>query len=401
MRLAKLSITNIDLQSVTEADLEDLRNNGVSEGILIEYKRDLYKPTPDDKREFLKDVSSFANTAGGHIVVGMDAKDGLPTNLSGVGGGGLDAEILLLENLLRDCVEPRIVGVRMQPVSLSSGRNALVIRAPKSWNPPHAAVVNQTRLFYARNSAGAHHASVDELRAMFTAGATFLDRAREFHSRRLEQIHGDDTPIHFPGEGGRLVLHIIPFSAFSNETMLDPKMMQRENMPPLWSTGYTGGYNVDGYLTTCERGQQSCASYLQAFRNGIIESAAGDVRERNAQGTWQLYATTVESEVISNAVSSITALSNVGVSPPMLILLGGVRMHQTKMRGSPMGFGPSSIPPPLRNPELRLPAVTVDGYGDRKDYCKALTQIFDALWNAGGYPGSQSYDVAGNWNPRP
>ena len=194
-------------------------------------------------------------------------KEALPTNLIGV-EGDLDAEKQRLESLLRDRIEPRIVGVRMQPVAVSNGRNALVIRIPKSWNPPHA-VVNHVRIFYARNSAGAHHASVDELRAMFTAGATFLDRAREFHSKRLEQIHGVDTPIQFPGEGGRLVLHIIPFSAFGSETMLDPKVMEGQVMPPLWSTGFNHGYNVDGYLTTFERRQP--ASYLQVFRNGIIE----------------------------------------------------------------------------------------------------------------------------------
>jgi hypothetical protein len=86
---------------------------------------------------------------------------------------------------------------------------------------------------------------------------------------------------------------------------------------------------VDGYLTTYERGQQ--ASYLQVFRNGIIESVAGDVRERDAQGTWWLYATQVEVEVIANVFSSLTALSHAAVPPPMLILLSGVRMHQTNV----------------------------------------------------------------------
>jgi predicted HTH transcriptional regulator len=47
-----------------------LCENEVSEGILIDYKRDLYEHTPDGKREFLKDVSSFANSAGGHIIIG-------------------------------------------------------------------------------------------------------------------------------------------------------------------------------------------------------------------------------------------------------------------------------------------------------------------------------------------
>jgi hypothetical protein len=109
----------------------------------------------------------------------------------------------------------------MQPVQLSgTSRKALVIRVPKSWNAPHAVLQRQSRLIYARNSAGAHAASVDEMRTMFLAGATFLDRAHEFQRRRLAEIHGDQGPFsNFLGEGGRLV-----------------------------------------------------------FRNGIIESAAGDVR---------------------------------------------------------------------------------------------------------------------------
>jgi hypothetical protein len=111
--------------------------------------------------------------------------------------------------------------------------------------------------------------------------------------------------------------------------MLDSKVMESQVVPPLWSRGSNHGYNVDGYLTTYEGGQQ--ASYLQVFRNGIIESVAGDVRERDAQGTWWLYATQVEVEVIANVFSSLTALSHAAVPPPMLILLSGVRMHQTNV----------------------------------------------------------------------
>ena len=75
-----MSITNIHLQSVSKTDLEALE---AFEGILIEYKRDLYARTADGNEEFLKDVSSFANTAGGHIIIGMDENGGLPTNLIG------------------------------------------------------------------------------------------------------------------------------------------------------------------------------------------------------------------------------------------------------------------------------------------------------------------------------
>jgi predicted HTH transcriptional regulator len=64
-----MSITNIDLQRVSKADLEALE---VFEGIHIDYKRQLYARTADGNEEFLKDVSSFANTAGGHIIIGIE-----------------------------------------------------------------------------------------------------------------------------------------------------------------------------------------------------------------------------------------------------------------------------------------------------------------------------------------
>ena len=117
---------------------------------------------------------------------------------------------------------------------------------------------------------------------MFTAGATFLDRAREFHRQRLEAIHGQDCPQPLSGHGGHLVLHIIPFSAFGSEIGLDPRTMHGQYLPPIWSKGgYNTSYNVDGYLTTAQSG--TCVSYTQIFRNGIVESAAGDVREQGAR----------------------------------------------------------------------------------------------------------------------
>jgi hypothetical protein len=83
----------------------------------------------------------------------------------------------------------------------------------------------------------------------------------------------------------------------------------------------------------------------------------------------------------------------------MLIMLGGARMAGTRVVGPDVGFGPPSAPSVLRNQVLQLPAVTIEGYDGKADYGRALKQIFDALWNAAGYGGSQSYDAAGTWNP--
>jgi predicted HTH transcriptional regulator len=54
-----------------KAEIESLLENEVAESRLRDYKRGLYGPSKEHKREFLKDASSFANTAGGDILIGI------------------------------------------------------------------------------------------------------------------------------------------------------------------------------------------------------------------------------------------------------------------------------------------------------------------------------------------
>ena len=61
------------LSDIQESDILSLRDNQVPEGKAIEYKRDLPGTGNEDRKEFLKDVSSFANTSGGDLLYGVDA----------------------------------------------------------------------------------------------------------------------------------------------------------------------------------------------------------------------------------------------------------------------------------------------------------------------------------------
>jgi hypothetical protein len=370
-----------------------LREND-AEGIDLDYKLKPYGTSDADKKEFLKDVSSFANTAGGDIIVGLREADGLPAEVVGV-DGDLDAEVLRLESLLRDRMEPRIIGIRMRPVPLANGRRVLVIRVPKSWNPPHAVLQNNLRLVFARNSAGVHQASIDEMRTMFTSGATVLERSREFQRQRMIEIHSGEGPFsNLPGEG-RMVLHIIPFSAFGSESGLDPRRVHGQELTPLWCSGYNSGYNVDGYWTSS--GRNGRAGYVQVFRNGIIESVAGDVRAKEDRGS-VLYAREVEDHIVTKTEKYMAALSHAEVPPPMFVMLAGVRMSGTIVIGNPLA--PFMEPQSLRKSDLILPTVTIEDYGRLEDYRQALKPIFDAVWNAAGYGASQSYGLDGNWTRR-
>ena len=86
--------TKKDIESITEDKLKSLKDNQVSEDKHLEYKLTLPSEKYDDKKEFLADVSSFANADGGVIFYGIRAKDGIPEDIPGLEIDNTDKEIL-------------------------------------------------------------------------------------------------------------------------------------------------------------------------------------------------------------------------------------------------------------------------------------------------------------------
>jgi Putative DNA-binding domain len=99
---------NILLADIDESHLQGLIDGRASETRDIEYKRDTYGNADRDHAEFLADISWFANTAGGDIVIGMSAAKGIATSFAPLTLDH-DAEVLRLENIARSGLQPRIL----------------------------------------------------------------------------------------------------------------------------------------------------------------------------------------------------------------------------------------------------------------------------------------------------
>ena len=69
------------LDGLTEADLAELITAGMPELKTLEYKQTLSGTSDADRKEFLADVSSFANSSGGHLIYGCGQMRARPPNL--------------------------------------------------------------------------------------------------------------------------------------------------------------------------------------------------------------------------------------------------------------------------------------------------------------------------------
>jgi Schlafen, AlbA_2 len=393
-----MALSNINFEDIYERDLVEEIEAGVPEGVLRDYKRDMYGRGDPDIKEFLKDVSSFANAAGGHLVIGVDETAGVPTGITPLASDP-DQELQRLENLARDGIEPRIAGLRMKAVTIATGGFVIVLRIPKSWNPPHRVSARNTNRIYGRNSTGAYEFSIEELRVVFTSAANALDRVCAFRAERLAKIDSGEAIVPLANDLGRLVLHLVPTSAFALNNQIDLERARAcENLlRPLNSMGRTPRINFDGFVNVHHGSDGRCRSYTQVFRNGAIEAVKVRVLfERD--GVLLISTLDFGKHIFEVLPSYLSALQRLDVPPPvvLMITLQGVR-------GARLGVDPMQYlhheDSAIDRTVLELPQIIIERYGSAEEYEREARPAFDALWNTGGFPRSQHYDENGRWDP--
>lgn len=116
----------VDIHQATLADVENLLANKVPEGLRLDYKRDTVGKQDKDVVEFLKDVTSFANAAGGDIVFGVAESKGVPASIEGLPDvTDVDAEILRLNQMILTGIEPPWESSFMQSSGYGPGQSFL------------------------------------------------------------------------------------------------------------------------------------------------------------------------------------------------------------------------------------------------------------------------------------
>src|SRR6266851_6119899 len=118
-----------------KADLDRLLTDDIKESLTLDYKRAaaLAKTTPKRDSELFKDVSAFANSAGGQIVYGIEEEGPHPKRVQDVDAiNPAEVSREWIEQVIDSNVQPRITGLHIQPIDVAPGRVAYVITIPQA-----------------------------------------------------------------------------------------------------------------------------------------------------------------------------------------------------------------------------------------------------------------------------
>lgn len=378
------------IDSITIEDIRSLKDNAVPEGKTIEYKRDLHGGSDDEKRKFLREVCSFANTSGGDLIYGIEARDGVPASLAGIARANEDEIKLRLENACRDTIEPRPSHLQFKFIPIDGESSVLVVRVAKSWNPPHR--LKQDGHFYARNSAGCHPMDVGEIRQAFILAESVGERIRAFRANRLIRLEANEGPVGL-ADGVVMAFHMVPLSAFSAvpPQRIELTDCQHWAFDPWGSGSVTGGINLDGYYRYSGRTDDQAMTYAQCFWNASVELVTSF--PVSAERGRVIHGRSFVADLVRLTTKYRDTLSAVGVTAPFIFFLSFLKVHGVSLIG-PSQFIPQTSALNMRNSDvLILPEAVTEREGF--DVGATLRPLFDSLWNAFGQARCPYYDANG------
>ncbi len=393
------------LADIRPDDLQRLQVNGVAESRSLDYKESL-PVEGDDRREFLADVSSFANSSGGDLVYGVTEvrengrPTGIPQAVNGLANVNPDAETLRLENMLRDGIAPRLPGVQLRWVPGLAQGPVLIIRVPRSWSGPHMVTFRQHSRFYARNAGGKYALDVFEIRHAFLNSGSLSERARETRAERLGRVLAGETPETLVDGGPLVCVHVIPHAALAGAVAVDLSLASRqgENLFPINSgPRLNWTFNIDGFVAFCPTETGPVPAYLQLYRNGLIETVTSTMIRPMTEGGPPVlpslgFANQLNA-VVKRAKRLMTSLS---VEPPasLFVSLLGVRSAMLGIDFGRMGHYPK---PFGRDNVLFREILLTDWDGD--DAYVILKPLLDEVWQGAGFERCHDYNERGVFTP--
>jgi hypothetical protein len=154
-----------------------------------------------DRREFAKDISSFANERGGLVLLGVpEEQSDIPTpqNLGECGIDKLDLAPIDLENVLVDAVRPPLpeIDIRiLKPVEIQP-KVLIFVYHPASWARPHMVEGYSQGRYYRRGNYRAILMKEIEVEAAYQSRQMrIIEAGKFFETARMAKLPGGTDPL--------------------------------------------------------------------------------------------------------------------------------------------------------------------------------------------------------------
>ena len=159
------------------------------------------------------------------------------------------------------------------------------------------------------------------MRIAFNLSGTITERIRKFREDRISKIFANETPVPFY-DTAKIVLHLIPIISFNPAQSYEiSKIASRpEKMRPIYSSRWNHRYNFDGFLTYSDGREEKSHSYVQLFKNGIIEAVEG-LLLKPSQGKLLIPSIAYEKELIKSLPDYLSVLKTLNVELPVFIFM--------------------------------------------------------------------------------
>ena len=371
------------LDEITESDVQALIDNDVLEGKRLEYKREL-PDTRGERKTFVQEVTSLSNTQGGDLIYGIEEESdsGIPDALYDLEISDVDEEVGRLDDMIRNGVNPSIPEFEVRAVEVGSDEQVVIIRVQESFRSPHRVTLGGHDKFYGRSSNGKYQLDVDEIRRAMLLSETNAEEIREFRADRLAKIRGGNTPVEIPTSPS-VAMHLIPIQAFtagrdsqrigSFDESDVPSTLQRQGRPHQYR------YNIDGMMKSCPAEDPS--SYVQFYKNGVIESVNSDVFWIDNEDILRFSAYMFR-DILEYTLPNYTEyLQEKDVPLPLFLFISVIEAEGVEMS---MPNHMRHLSGELDREMVLLPEFTIQEYAD--DHLAAIDDVMDNLWNAFGFP---------------
>ncbi len=372
------------VKDFTAEDIQRLKNNEIPETKILEYKRELKIDTDKDKKEFLYDIASFANTEGGIIIFGIEEKKddkgqntGIPSEIIGIENQNIDKLYQKIEDFTRDGIEPQLAFSAIKNIDVE-GKTILILGIPKLVGLPYMVIFNTTNKFYKRKNTGKYLIDVFELNQIFMNAMTIKERANQFREKRVVEVRESKQAMNLDLNGSYF-LHVIPLNNLgdsiidisNDETILNFKNTSN----PLFWNCRQARFNLEGFMIfSLHNDTNKIYKYMQLFRDGSIEfyTTKFFIKE-----TKEIAVDDFEKNSIEGIEKAFKVLQKQNIEPPYAVFISFFDLINAKIRIQQNSCSPTDI---IRDPKILFPAVIFHDLN--YDISKAMKSTFDTLWQA-------------------